>query len=72
MFEVRQLLGLKDNWDGHGSKAPSDAAIEAAYELYLRLPGDGWHVVPIGGEGGVQIERHADGLDIEISVTPAK
>ena len=71
MFPSEMLRKLKDNWDGNGSGAPSIAAIWAAEDLYELLPGDGWHVVPIGGEGGVQIERHANGLDIEISITPA-
>lgn len=49
---------LKDNWDCRGSAAPSDAAIQTARNLTA---------VPLGS-GGLQLEMHAGGYDIEIEI----
>lgn len=48
----------KDNWDGHGSAAVTKAAIDTACTM---------QVVPLPG-GGIQIEWHAGGMDIEIEI----
>lgn len=50
---------LKPGWDGHGSVPPSAAAIDTA--RYMT-------VVP-GGDGSLQIEMHAGGIDLEIEIT---
>lgn len=51
---------MRDGWDGHGSKAPTDDAIRTAANL-----------VPVpGGDGSIQVEMHAGGADIEIEIAP--
>ena len=49
---------LKDNWDFRGSSAPSDAAMQTARNLTA---------VPLGS-GGLQLEMHAGGCDLEIEI----
>lgn len=49
---------LKNNWDGRGSAAPSAKAIRIAR---------GTAAVPLGS-GGIQIELHANGSDVEIEL----
>lgn len=67
-FPSERLANLKDNWDGYGAKSPDPRAIIEAHKLFTKLSGDGWQVVPTT-DGGVQIERHTDGVDVEIVVT---
>jgi len=52
------------NWDSYGSAPVTDAALEAAEQLYRRF-----EAVPTVG-GGVQLEVHSHGWDIEIEVGP--
>lgn len=66
-FPLARLSSLRPNWDGYGAIMPPQRTINEAYNIWGKLPGDGWQVVPISG--GVQIERHRDGVDIEITVT---
>lgn len=68
---VEPLAELQDDWDGYGSRKPLPQELQTARELLAVLePWTGWQVVPVGG-GGVQIERHADGLDVEIFINGA-
>lgn len=69
-FDRDFLLGLKDNWDGYGARAPTRHEVCHAYEVYRSLPGTDWHVAAMSS-GGIQIERHRDGVDIEITVIDA-
>jgi len=55
---LNRLEVLKDDWDGMGSAAPSDAAIKTARNV---------GAVPLG-HGGLQLELHAGGADIEIEI----
>lgn len=55
---LNKLEVLKDDWDGRGSAAPSDAAIRTARNM---------GAVPLG-DGGLQMEMHAGGADIEIEI----
>lgn len=48
-------------WDTYGSEPLDDRAIAAA-RTFLRYP---WNVVPCPG-GGIQLEMHASGFDIEL------
>ena len=66
-FPSERLSNLQSNWDGYGALPPSPRTIAEALNIWVWLPGDGWQVVPVPS-GGVQIERHRDGVDIEISV----
>lgn len=56
--KLTELSKLSDNWDFRGSSAPSDAAIQAARNMTA---------VPLGS-GGLQLEMHAGGIDIEIEI----
>lgn len=52
------LVGLQDGWDGYRGKAPTNEALATAANLC---------VIPLPN-GGVQIEMHAGGADIEIEI----
>lgn len=56
--ELRRMQTLGTNWDGYGARPITDAALRAA---------DALEFVP-DVEGGVQIELHAGGADIEIEI----
>jgi|GEM_PF-6654270 len=56
--KLDDLGNLQDNWDMRGSAAPSDAAIKTARNLTA---------VPLGS-GGLQLEMHSGGADIEIEI----
>jgi len=57
---LASLAALADNWGDPGSKKPTAAALKTAEAIYF---------VPLS-DGGVQIEIHAGGMDIEIIVSP--
>jgi hypothetical protein len=57
---LRELAELEKDWDGHGSIPPTEDAIRTAANL---------QVVPVGG-GGLQLEIHAGGSDLEIEIQP--
>jgi hypothetical protein len=63
------FAGLPRNWDSYGAKKINPVAIRWAKELLDKL-GDGWIPVPTP-EGGVQLEWHRDGVDIEIDICEA-
>lgn len=63
--KLDNLRALKDDWDNDGAPAPTEDAIALA-ELILNTPG---HAVPLTN-GGVQIEWHVGGADVEIVITP--
>ena len=65
-FPSEYLRHLQPNWDGYGALPPSLRSVVEARNIWMGLPGDGWQVVPVSG--GVQIERHSGGVDVEISV----
>lgn len=69
MDKFDALLRLQANWDSYGALAPDPRCVAKANELYLRLPG-AWDVVP-SNDGGVQLEQHKDGFDIELLVSPS-
>jgi hypothetical protein len=57
---LEQLSKLPNNWDGCKSKAPTPQAVTTAS-----------CVVPHPlSDGGIQIEFHAGGLNLEISISP--
>jgi hypothetical protein len=65
MIRLDRLRELKDNWDHDGAVAPTEEAIALA-EAILNTPGQ---AVP-RTNGGVQIEWHCGGGDVEIVITP--
>jgi hypothetical protein len=60
-----KLREMKDDWDDEGALAPTEEAIALAEQIINTLP----DVVPRTG-GGVQVEWHSAGADIEIAITP--
>lgn len=65
---LNSLLQLPDNWNGYGERAVTPAAVAAALKLLggnLSAPTP-W-VVPLSS-GGLQIEWHADTIDLEIEI----
>jgi hypothetical protein len=61
------LRDLKKGWDSYGAPPIEEGCIQKAYELWRCLPGE-WVVVPYP-DGGVQLDQHRDGFDIEIVVS---
>lgn len=69
-FPHKMLRDLKPNWNSYGAPAIDERCIQKAYELWRQLAGE-WQVVPCT-DGGVQLEQHRDGFDIEITVSSAE
>ena len=64
-----ELFILKQNWDSYGAPEIDHRCIAKAEQIYERLTG-AWSIVPCV-DGGVQLEQHTDGFDIEITVSRA-
>ncbi len=62
--EVGRLLALEDGWDSYDGLAPTEAAARAGVALKNALT-----VLPLA-RGGVQLEAHAGGIDLEIELGP--
>jgi hypothetical protein len=56
--QLDNLGKIKDGWDGRGSAAPTREALATAKNI---------GVCPLG-HGGVQLELHAGGADVEIEI----
>lgn len=57
---LRAFSEMQRNWDGRGSTPPSPLAIATAR-----------YMTPVpGGDGSIQLEMHAGGMDIEIEIDP--
>jgi len=57
---VARLQALEPGWNSYGGNPITPAAIECL---------KGFYVVPLG-DGGIQLETHQDGWDIEIGIGP--
>jgi len=69
--ELGDLLHLPPNWDSYGAKPVDQRNIGAALELLIRIMQDDTpapSVVPTT-TGGVQLEWHLQGIDLEVEVT---
>jgi hypothetical protein len=66
-----ELCNLEANWDSYGAKPIDREVVGEAIALYLKLPYADWTPVP-GSDGSVQLERHADGYDIEVYIAKAR
>lgn len=62
---IAKLEALGPNWDSYGGKAPTDEALGRLRGFDRALA-----YVPIG-DGGIQVEFHALGLDFEAVINPA-
>ena len=70
--KIDQILRLGDGWDGEGSKSPSlNSVMEALEFLFSSLSHDTLapQVIPTS-EGGLQLEWHTKGIDLEITFSP--
>lgn len=69
---MQQISVLPANWDSYGSQRIQDAAIVGAMQLLavtLNPNGVAPMVVPTS-VGGLQLEWHQDGFDIEVEFSP--
>ncbi len=63
---------LAQNWDSHGSQAPSWAVRQKAVDLLLSVPGEIFpapRIVPVSG-GGYHFEWSVGHRELEISIEP--
>ena len=67
------LLDLRPNWDSYGAHPISTTSVETAVSLLLQVMQD--HSVPPAvvptSSGGVQLEWHLRGIDLEAEVSPS-
>ena len=66
------VLRLPPDWDGYGSPPPYEKAAETAWRLLTEGTnpmGQPASVCPISG-GGIQLEWHRSGKDLEIAIDP--
>ena len=70
--QLNELLALEPGWDGYRAREVAGAAVEATVEVLDRFMSEAVEfpdLFPLN-DGGIQIEWHADGVDIEIEVSP--
>ena len=70
LAEIEALRNLGPSWDSYGAPPINRAAINKAVDLKRGLSGR-WSVVPCS-DGGVQLEQHDGGFDIEITIRAAQ
>lgn len=61
------MENFAEDWDSYGARKIDPRAIERAILLLDSLPGN-WQPVPCS-DGGVQLEMHEGGFDIEITIS---
>ena len=69
--QLNELLALEPGWDGYRAREVADTAVEATVEVLDRFMNEALEfpdLFPLS-DGGIQIEWHADGVDIEIEVS---
>lgn len=66
---LRQMRHMEPNWDSYGAAPIDPRAVDRAILMLDSLAGD-WQPVPCS-DGGVQLELHDDGFDIEITIRAA-
>jgi hypothetical protein len=69
-----ELLKLPPNWDSYGARPIDPIHVRAALQVLLRIMGDETpmpFVVPTN-RGGIQMEWHVHGLDLEIETVSAQ
>jgi hypothetical protein len=73
LVSLRGFLSMPANWDSYGAARIDPLTVARAVLLLDSLAG-GWQPVPLS-DGGVQLELHEGGFDIEITIrahpTPA-
>lgn len=63
---LQHMKNLEPNWDSYGGKRIDPRAIDRAILMLDSLQGN-WQPVPCS-DGGVQLELHEGGFDIEIMI----
>ena len=73
MERLGQYLSYGENWNGYGESAITAQAVEHTVSLLTKVAMDGPEpaVVPMS-DGGIQIEWHYGGTEIEIEVPPGE
>jgi hypothetical protein len=69
---LRGFATLPEGWDSYGAKSTEPRVVDAAIELLHRIVQHNTlkpAVVPTNW-GGIQIEWHTQGVDLEIEITP--
>lgn len=64
-----RLRELKENWDGDGAPVITEEAIEMATRILKILREEPGQSTPLNN-GGIQLEWHSGGVDLEIAITP--
>lgn len=70
--DLESLSRLKENWDTYGAPRINDGCIKDALSLLEEVQGDSSPApscVPTS-EGGIQLEWHRNGVDLEIEISP--
>ena len=71
---LERISTLPDNWDSYGAPSVSSATIQTGLQLLYstaRMATPTPSVVPTG-VGGLQLEWHARGMDIELYLSPGE
>ena len=73
MEEIHRLKALASNWDSYGALCVDPNIIERAEELLLTLvqPETPWPTIVPTARGGIEIEWHTRGIDLEINFSSA-
>lgn len=74
MEKLAEFRHLPPNWDSYGAPMIERSAIDKAQRFVSVLVtciGGNWTPVPCP-DGGVQLEQHEDGFDIEITIRTAE
>jgi len=70
---VQHLMALRPNWDSYGSRPIEPNSVFYALEFLrtsMTQEGKAPQIVPTS-KGGLQLEWHANGVDLEVDVDPA-
>lgn len=68
---LTEISHLSPGWDGHGAREMNADAVAFARQLLIQIASPGLpapHVAPLAN-GGIQLEWHAKGIDMEIEIT---
>lgn len=66
VIALREMRNLEANWDSYGAPPINPRAIDQAILMLDSLSGN-WQAVPCS-DGGVQLEKHDNGFDIEVTI----
>ena len=64
--KLDEFSDLSQGWDSYSGKPIHKEAINTAKAMIWKL-GDGWTPIPCS-DGGVQLEYHEGGVDIEVQI----